>query len=725
MPFEHTAAPDQDQETFQTAFKFAPVGMAFLSLSGKWLRANRALCDTLGLSEQDLLATTMEAILHPKDTEPVARYLKNIRDGAILGYQMEVRYLHPRGNPVWVTQSAALIPDADGSPSSLLVQIQDITLRKQAEEALRESELKYRTLMDGMSEAVMRVDNDDVVQFVNPQFCQLTGYGEDELLGRVGCEIYFDPEQQELIREKNRLRLERVTDAYETVMRKKNGEELLVRISGSPVTAARGQVTGSIGVITDITARKRAEQALRESEEKFRILIQNQGEGIAMADLEERFTFANPAAEVLFGVPPGKLVGRKLEDFMAPEQFTEVLEQTWKRNFGEKSSYELEILRPDGERRSLLVTACPRNDPQGKFLGTFGIFRDITLRKQAEEELARLSRQNELVLSSAAEGIMGLNLQGNHTFVNPAAAKMLGYEAEELLGRPSHSTWHHTKPDGSPYPREECPIYAAFRDGAVHRVSTDVFWRKDGVSFPVEYASMPIYEQGRLAGAVVTFSDITLRKQAEEDLRESEQRFRAIFDNSNDGILLADMEKKRFFIGNKTICQMLGYSPDEIKELGVMDIHPPEDLPYVIGQFEKQARKETAVAKDLPVKRKDGRVFYADVSSFPITLAGKSYLVGAFRDITLRKQAEAERERLIAELQEALAKVKTLSGLLPICASCKKIRDDKGYWNQIEVYIGDRAEVDFSHGICPDCAKRLYPEIYEKMMLRKENGGQS
>lgn len=210
-------------------------------------------------------------------------------------------------------------------------------------------------------------------------------------------------------------------------------------------------------------------------------------------------------------------------------------------------------------------------------------------------------------------------------------------------------------------------------------------------------------------------------KRIEELLRESEQRFRAIFDHSNDGILLADTEKKRFFIGNKTICQMLDYSPDEIKNLGVMDIHPPEDLPHIIDQFEKQARKEIAIAKDLPVKRRDGSIFYADVSSFPITLSGKTYLVGAFRDTTLRRRAEAERERLIAELKEALAQVKTLSGLLPICANCKKVRDDKGYWSQIEFYLEDHAAVDISHSICPDCAQKLYPEVYEKMMSRKKN----
>ena len=130
------------------------------------------------------------------------------------------------------------------------------------------------------------------------------------------------------------------------------------------------------------------------------------------------------------------------------------------------------------------------------------------------------------------------------------------------------------------------------------------------------------------------------RKKDQEALIESEERFRAVFDNAIDGILLADVENKKFHSGNNTICRMLGYSEKEITKLGVKDIHPEADLPFVAQVFERQARKETKTAKDIPIKRKDGSVFYADINAFPITLAGKTYLVGIFRDVTERKHAE-------------------------------------------------------------------------------------
>ncbi len=150
----------------------------------------------------------------------------------------------------------------------------------------------------------------------------------------------------------------------------------------------------------------------------------------------------------------------------------------------------------------------------------------------------------------------------------------------------------------------------------------------------------PIKHQGQVVAASIITRDITERKKAEEALEESEQRFRNIFDNAADGIVLTDVESKKFYIGNKVFCQMLGYSPEEIKTIGVTNVHPAEDLLYVIDQFEGQARGEFTLAKDIPVKRKDGSIFYADINSLPVTLAGKKYLMGIFRDITERKQTE-------------------------------------------------------------------------------------
>jgi PAS domain S-box-containing protein len=138
--------------------------------------------------------------------------------------------------------------------------------------------------------------------------------------------------------------------------------------------------------------------------------------------------------------------------------------------------------------------------------------------QRVERVFQDIERENQLILRAAGEGIYGVNAEGKTTFVNPAAERMLGWSAEELVGKEIHPIMHHTHHDGSPYPAHDCPIYAAFRDGAVHQVDGEVFWRKDGSPAWVEYTSTPIRDRGVVVGAVVVFRDVSQRREADEKL---------------------------------------------------------------------------------------------------------------------------------------------------------------------------------------------------------------
>ncbi|OGW37159.1 MAG: hypothetical protein A2Y97_01130 [Nitrospirae bacterium RBG_13_39_12] len=157
------------------------------------------------------------------------------------------------------------------------------------------------------------------------------------------------------------------------------------------------------------------------------------------------------------------------------------------------------------------------------FFGFRPLILHITERKRTEEELERLRRQYELILDAAGEGIFGIDLEGRVIFANPAAARMLGYEVEELIGEIHHDKVHYLRPNGTHYPSRECPVYAAYKDGLIHYGGDEVFWRKDGLNIPIEYVSTPIREKGELKGAVVTFSDITDRKKLEEQLLQAQK----------------------------------------------------------------------------------------------------------------------------------------------------------------------------------------------------------
>ncbi|MBU1063732.1 PAS domain S-box protein, partial [bacterium] len=180
----------------------------------------------------------------------------------------------------------------------------------------------------------------------------------------------------------------------------------------------------------------------------------------------------------------------------------------------------------NGSVISVLYNASLYKDESGKVIGIFAAARDITKHKKAEDKLERLSRQYELILNSINEGIYGVDMQGNTTFINPAVESITGFGTKELIGHHQHDILHYLKPDGSHYPSEECPIYMAFKDGLVHHVTDEIFWRKNGTSFPVEYTATPIRKQGKIVGSVVVFRDITERKKMEEEKETLEYQLR-------------------------------------------------------------------------------------------------------------------------------------------------------------------------------------------------------
>jgi PAS domain S-box-containing protein len=175
---------------------------------------------------------------------------------------------------------------------------------------------------------------------------------------------------------------------------------------------------------------------------------------------------------------------------------------------------------------------------------------------------------------------------------------------------------------------------------------------QDGQKVFVHTAKTPVKdENGHVIGVLGIFWDITEQKKSEEALKESEERFRAIFDSAKDGVLVADIETKKFCLGNKAICKMMGYGQEDIKNLGLRDIHYKEDFPQAIEQFEMQSKREIEVSENRPIKRRDGSVVYADISTFPFISKGKTFLAGIFRDVTERKQMEEERFKLATEKQ--------------------------------------------------------------------------
>jgi len=277
-------------------------------------------------------------------------------------------------------------------------------------------------------------------------------------------------------------------------------------------------------------------------------------------------------------------------------------------------------------------------------------------RKQAEEALKKSNTQVRLLLNSTAEAIYGINLEGNCTFINFSCLRMLGYTGiEQLLGRNMHQLIHHSYPDGSPMPVDVCRIFQAFREGKGVHVDDEVLWRADGSCFPVEYWSYPQILDGEVSGAVVTFINITERRQAEDELRESRQQFRGLVETLYDWVWEVDSQGHYTYISPQ-IKNILGYEPQEILGKTPYDLMSPEEakrVSEIFGVLIKE-RKPIAALENINI-HKDGRLVVLETNGLPFYDAGGNFkgYRGTDRDITRRKLVEEEIKQSEEKLKEA------------------------------------------------------------------------
>ena len=243
-----------------------------------------------------------------------------------------------------------------------------------------------------------------------------------------------------------------------------------------------------------------------------------------------------------------------------------------------------------------------------------GVGVDIGELKGTQESLQESEERYLLLLNSTAEAIYGIDVSGNCTFCNPAGLRSLGYQSpEDVLGKNMHWLVHHSHPDSSPYAVDECPILRAMRDGVESHVTDEVLWRRDGTSFPAEYWSYPMRKDGKLVGAVVTFLDISDRRHAEQALRQSEERYRGLFENATYGIFCS-ADDGRLLDVNPALQVMLGYdSKQELLARNLdTDIYAdPDARAAILGQLAPAGRVDGA---EVEWKRKDGKLITVRLS---------------------------------------------------------------------------------------------------------------
>lgn len=269
---------------------------------------------------------------------------------------------------------------------------------------------------------------------------------------------------------------------------------------------------------------KEQQEKLRETEAWYRGIIESAPDGIIVADDQGNIILSNTMADKMFGYESGELLGRNV-DTLVPLTRRDGHDHR-RQNFMEAGAVRemgpgldlMGVRKDDSEYPvDIGLSKLPALGSRGPCV--CASIRDITQRKAAEKALTEAEERSRLLLESVGEGIFGIDSSGKMTFANPAALRMLGYREEELLGQKIHPIIHHSRPDGSPYPGEECPSAISYRQGTAYMSTNDMLWRKDGTGFYVDYAATPIVKEGQVVGAVATFQDVSERRKAEEEMR--------------------------------------------------------------------------------------------------------------------------------------------------------------------------------------------------------------
>lgn len=403
-----------------------------------------------------------------------------------------------------------------------------------------------------------------------------------------------------------------------------------------------------------------------------------------------------------------------------------VHDQQWAKELGLQSFAGYKLQAESGKTIGVLALFSRNNidSEVSSLIEGLAYTTSQVIQTALKEEVVRESEQRFRDLTeSTSDWVWEVNLGGEYTYASPKIKELLGYSPEEVIGK--------TPFDFMP-PGEAERVSQVFQRVVTSQDHFDslenINIHKQGRLVTLETSGVPRFDaKGRLVGYRGIDRDVTKRKTAEEALANSEKRLSDIIEFLPDPTWVIDLEGK-VIAWNRAIEKITGVDKQNMLGKGAYAYAIPlYGIPRPVLIDLVLQRDKQWEAEYLSLMENDGILISSesfhpkmgDTGIYLAATAGRLYnaagdVVGAIetlRDITASKIMEQEREQLISELQDALAKVRTLSGMLPICSSCKKIRDDKGYWNQIELYISKHSHAEFSHGICPQCAKKLYPDL--------------
>ncbi|MCY2993484.1 MAG: PAS domain S-box protein [Planctomycetota bacterium] len=626
---------------------------------GRYVLGNRAAARFFGSTVQDMVGKTdCELLLHQDpatDALVIAEQIShNETDLRVIQNQQplsvpDLPVTAANGHTHWFTAVKTPLIEQDGTCQQMLIAATDITERRQAEEALRDSEARLSFALEVSGAGAWDLDLVDHTAHRSLQHDRLFGY--ESRLPTWTYETFLEhvlPEDREAVDDLFRQAVDSQGDwRFECRIRRSDGQVRWIWAAGRHRSHQGDSPRRMTGIVQDITDRKRSEEALRESFEELWTIYHGMVDGILMADIETKcFVKANRAAGQMLGYSPEQFLSMSVRNIHPQEAVPKVLEAFQSLAEGRILQVDnLPVLRRDGSVFHADITAN-----QIAYHGRhclIGFFRDVTERRQAEAALAESEEKYRHLVETTDTGFLILDEQGRVADANAEYVRIVGHDTlQAILGR---SVVEWTAPHDAK--RNAEAVQRCLRQGKIRQFEVD-YVRGDGTVTPIEVnASVVNTSQGKRVLSLCR--DISERKRAEQAMHQTLAQLETIYGGMIEGLLITDIETKRFVRVNVSLCQMLGYSEEELLAASIKDIHPAEEVPNDLQRFQAAADGRVSINRDRPVLKKDGRIFFADITGHQISYDQRPCLLALFRDVTERKQAE---EQLKAE-QQALRRM--------------------------------------------------------------------
>ncbi|MFX0123690.1 MAG: PAS domain S-box protein [Candidatus Hodarchaeota archaeon] len=514
---------------------------------------------------------------------------------------------------------------------------------REIEQKLKESEVLYRNVVERANDGIVIIQ-DSLIKYVNPSLVKITGFSADDLYKSPFINYIHPDFRSELInRYEKRMTGLDVPSIYETTLLLKNEKTLDVEINAGLITY-QGK-PANLAIIRDLTERRRADQALKESEEKYKILFDESPDGITIIGLDGIIQDCNKAASRISSVSKEEMIGKSYFDLemLLEEDIPKYMDFFSKFLSGaDIKPFESKIKRKDNKIRHFEVFPAfiKKND---EILAIQVISREITEHKQAEEELRKSKEKYQMLVEKLEEGVLLEDEKGYISFVNPKTAELLGYTKEELIGQ----HWR------SIVPKEFLDKIAgetAKRPEGFGTTYEAGLLAKDGNCIPVIITATPIFShKGEFEGVLSVFTDITDRKVVEQKLRESEERYRSYVENARD-IIFSISSDGIITSLNPIMESITGWLQDEWIGKPFLPLVHEDDLPLILEGVQTILNREHFPSVETRLLKKSGDYVPVEIKASPQIQDGKvKGMLGIARNITKRKQAEEALRRVKLE----------------------------------------------------------------------------